>query len=161
GGSGMKVHVMQTQSRRPTLPPRPAGQVEAQPSILDPRSSILHSRSALLAACATAALLYLGYFPVACGWLGWVALVPLLALVRSPARPRVVYLAAYLAGLLFFGPVLQWMRVADWRMYFTWAMLATYCAVYFPAAVWLLRRLDRATRLPLTMTLPLVWTGLE
>jgi apolipoprotein N-acyltransferase len=157
----MKVDVMQTQSRRRTKLPCPAGEVDPRSSILDPRSSMLHSRSAILAACATAALLYLGYFPVACGWLGWIALVPLLALVRSPARPRTVYLAAYLAGLLFFWPVLQWMRVADWRMYFTWAMLATYCAVYFPAGVWLLRRLDGATRLPLTVTLPLVWTGLE
>src|SRR5436190_21541347 len=45
----------------------------------------------------TAGLLWLSYFPVACGWLAWVALVPLLMLVRSPARPRAVYFPAWVA----------------------------------------------------------------
>src|SRR5262245_28132884 len=156
----MKVRLMKAQSRRRTKPPRPAGEIDPS-SAPDRRSSVPAPRVPMLAAPAASLLRWLGYCPVACGWFGWVALVPLLALVRSAARPRAVYLAAYLAGLLFFWPVLQWMRVADWRMYFTWAMLATYCAAYFPAAVWLLRRLDRATPLPLTVTLPLVWTGLE
>src|SRR5437879_4321080 len=53
----------------------------------------------LTAATATALLLWLCYFPVAWGWLGWVALVPLLTLVRSTARPRAIYLAAWLCGL--------------------------------------------------------------
>jgi apolipoprotein N-acyltransferase len=43
----------------------------------------------------------------------------------------------------------------------TWAALAVYCSLYFPAAVALLRRLDRTTALPLTVTLPAVWVGLE
>src|SRR5947209_8791607 len=45
-------------------------------------------------------LLYLAYFPVAWGWLGWVALVPLLVLVRlggrasaAAGRPRFLYLS--------------------------------------------------------------------
>src|SRR5215213_5029521 len=63
---------------------------------------------------ATSLLLYLCFFPVAWGTvLGWVALVPLLALVRSPARPRLLYPLAYLAGAAFYLPVVQWMRVAD------------------------------------------------
>ncbi len=44
----------------------------------------------LLPALATGGLLWLCHFPVAWGWLGWVALVPLLTLARSPARPRTV-----------------------------------------------------------------------
>jgi apolipoprotein N-acyltransferase len=109
----------------------------------------------------TAGLLWLCYFPVAFGPLAWLALVPLLALVRSPARPRTVYVCAYAGGLAFYGPALQWLRVADDRMYFTWAFLATYCALYFPLAVWLCRLLDRRTSLPLTVTVPAVWTALE
>jgi apolipoprotein N-acyltransferase len=105
--------------------------------------------------------LWLSYFPVACGWLGWVALVPLLTLVRSPARPRAVYVPAWVAGLAFFWPALQWMRVADERMYATWAFLATYCALYFPLALCLVRFLERRTALPLLLTLPAVWTALE
>jgi apolipoprotein N-acyltransferase len=115
----------------------------------------------LLPALFSAGLLWLCYFPVAWGWLGFVALVPLLCLVRSEGRARNIYWSAWAGGLLFFWPVLQWMRVADFRMYFTWAMLATYCSLYFPAAIYLIRKLDRGTSLPLVVTVPVVWTALE
>ena len=110
---------------------------------------------------ATSALLYLCHFPVAWGFLGWVALVPLLCLVRSPARPRRLYWTAYLSGLCFYLPVVQWMRVADERMYVTWITLSFYCALYFPLALLLVRKLDRRSRLPLALTLPMVWVVLD
>jgi apolipoprotein N-acyltransferase len=112
-------------------------------------------------ALASGVLLWACFFPLACGWLAWVALVPLLCLVRSEARPRRIYFAAWLCGLAFFWPAIAWMRVADWRMWFTWAMLATYCSLYVPVAVWLVRRLDSATPLPLVLSFPAVWCGLE
>jgi apolipoprotein N-acyltransferase len=115
----------------------------------------------LLLALTTGGLLWLCYFPVAWGWLAWLALVPLLALVRSSARPWVIYLSAWAGGLVFCWPVMQWMRVADPRMYFTWFFLATYCSLYFPLALYLIRRLDRRTSLPLVLTVPIVWTALE
>ena len=115
----------------------------------------------LLPALLTGGLLYACHFPLAWGWLGWVALVPLLALVRSPASGGRVFLCAWAGGLVFFWAALQWMRVADVRMYATWAMLATYCALYIPLAVLLTRRLDRRTRLPLVVTFPAVWVALE
>src|SRR5262249_53909503 len=77
------------------------------------------------------------------------------------ASSRRIFFAAWLGGLLFFWPVLQWMRVADYRMHYTWAALATYCALYFPFAILLVRRLDRFTRLPLLVTFPVVWVALE
>src|SRR5438105_1477599 len=64
----------------------------------------------MLPALATAALLWLCYFPANCGWLAWIALVPILALVRSPACPRRIYLAAWVGGLVFFLIALQWIR---------------------------------------------------
>lgn len=115
----------------------------------------------LLPALTTAALLYLSYFPVAWGGLAWVALVPILALVRSDASGRRLFFCGWAGGLLFFWSVLQWMRVADTMMYATWALLATYCALYVPLALLLTRRLDRTMGLPLTVTFPLVWTALE
>jgi apolipoprotein N-acyltransferase len=115
----------------------------------------------LVPALATGLLLWLSYFPLSCGWLGWVALVPLLCLVRTPARPWKIYLGAWLAGLVFFWASLQWMRVADYRMYATWAGLATACSAFFPAGIWFIRRLDRYTRLPLVFTVPVAWTALE
>ncbi len=137
---------------------------EAAPARVKPGVTARPARPGLLPlvlALTTAGLLWLCYFPVACGWLAWVALVPLLALVRSPARPRTVYFCAFAGGLAFFWPALQWLRVADDRMYFTWAFLATYSALYFPLAVWLLRLFDRRTALPLVLTVPVVWTALE
>ena len=72
-----------------------------------------------LPALATAVLLNLCYFPVAWGWLGWVALVPLLCLVRAEASRRRLFLTAWLGGAAFFFPILRWMPVADYRMYYT------------------------------------------
>ena len=115
----------------------------------------------LLASLASGGLLWLCYFPANCGWLAWFALVPLLFLVRSAARPSLVYLCAYAGGLALFGPALQWMRVADPRMIFTWIFLALYCSLYFPLGLFCVRFLDRRTGLPLVLTLPVVWTALE
>jgi apolipoprotein N-acyltransferase len=110
---------------------------------------------------ATGLLLWLCYFPVDWGWIGWVALVPFLALVRLRRGGWRMGVAAWLAGFAFFLPSLQWMRVADYRMYATWPALAAYCALYFPLAIFLLRRLDRYTPMPLVISAPMVWTALE
>lgn len=111
-------------------------------------------------ALVTGALLWACHFPLGWGFLSWFALVPFLTLIRVQVAPKRLYTAAYVGGLAFFVPALQWMRVADYRMYGTWAMLATYCSVYFPVALALLRMLDRR-RMPLTFAVPLVWVGLE
>ena len=84
---------------------------------------------------ASSGLLYLCFFPVAWGWLVWVAMVPWLGLVRLPGRPRRLYLAAYLGGLAFCLTAFQWFRVADYRMYFTWLVLSFYIAAYWPIGV--------------------------
>src|SRR5947209_18477373 len=91
----------------------------------------------LLPALASAALLWACFFPLAWGWLAWVALVPLLALLRHQARPWALYFSALLGGLAFYLTVLRWMPVADDRMYATWGALGTYCALYLPLALFL------------------------
>lgn len=131
----------------------------AEPS--PPRGMIKVLRHGVAPSLLCALLLWLCYFPVAISWFAWVALVPLLCLARSSLTARWIYLGAWLAGLAFFWPVLQWMRVADFRMYFTWAMLATYCSFYFPVAVFLIRRIDRGTAVPFTVNVACVWIGLE
>jgi apolipoprotein N-acyltransferase len=113
------------------------------------------------AALLTAGLLWLSHFPAAQGWLAWVALAPWLLLVRADMTNRYRYSLAWLTGLVFFVPALSWMRVAHETMFYSWLALALYCSWYFPAALWLLRRLDRRTRLPLTVTVPVVWVALE
>src|SRR5262245_16170292 len=118
--------------------------------------------ASLVPALASAALLWSCYFPLAQGWLAWIALVPFLSLVRSQSRPRCIYWSAYAGGLAFFWPVLQWLRVGDYNMmYYSWGALATYCAGYFPLAIFLTRQIDSRTSLPLTFVFPAVWTALE
>lgn len=131
----------------------------AAPAISSARPSIV--RSTLLLALTTSGLLWLCYFPADCGWIIWIALVPLLALVRGSARPRRIYFSAWLGGLSFYVAAIQWMRVADPRMYATWIGLAFYCSLYFPLAMYLIRFLDRRTSGPLVLTVPIVWTALE
>lgn len=115
-----------------------------------------------LPALLTGGLWWASHFPLNWSWLAWVALVPLLALVRSPARPRRIYLAAWLCGLVFYLAATQWMRYADdSRMVLMWGGLATYCSLYVPLTIFLVRRLEARTRWPLTLTFPLVWTALE
>jgi len=110
---------------------------------------------------ASGLLLYMCFFPLGWGWLGWVALAPLLALVRVQAAPRRIYWCAWIAGTVFFWPALQWMRVADATMYGAWALLSIYCALFFPVTLWLIRLLERRTFLPLIVTVPVAWTAME
>jgi apolipoprotein N-acyltransferase len=120
------------------------------------------ARSAVfLPAVVAAGLLWCCYFPANIGWLAWIALVPLLILIRGSSNRWRILAAAYLAGLAFNLCALQWMRVADLRMYFSWIGVSFYCAVFFALAVSLVRLLERRTRLPLVLTFPAVWTGLE
>src|SRR5947208_2949439 len=97
------------------LDPQPLAAVYAKPAAVPWATP---ERRLVLCALATSALLYLCYFPVAGGFLAWVALVPLIGLVRSAARPRWVYGSAYLCGLAIFVPAIHWMRVACPAMVF-------------------------------------------
>src|SRR5205823_4525401 len=103
----------------------------------------------LLPALGSALLLWLCFFPVAWGWLGWVALVPLFVLVRSDCSYFRVASCAFLGGLAFFVPVLQWMRVGDPTMYIAWMVASVVCALFLTAAVVLVRWIDRRTAVPL------------
>jgi apolipoprotein N-acyltransferase len=152
---------------------RPAAEQHGQPAfgLLVPSRPRPPWAVPLLAAAATGFLLYLAHFndlllwlcgrPTGLGWLGWVALVPVLGLVRMDLSTRRTWLVGWVAGLLFFVPAIQWMRVADYRMYATWLGLSLYCSLFVPTGLCLVRRLDRRTRLPLVLTVPAVWTALD
>jgi apolipoprotein N-acyltransferase len=119
----------------------------------------------LLAAVLSGGMLYACHFPLAQGWwLAWVALVPLLCLVRADASGWAIYPCAWLAGLVYYWPAISWMSRAaidDPSMVYAWMLLSTYCSLYVPLAVGLLRRLERRTALPLVLTVPSVWAALE
>jgi len=118
------------------------------------------ARSLFLLAAASGILLYASFFPVNLGFLGWIALVLMLHLVHSTVRSRVVYLAAFTGGMVFYVPALQWMRVAHPAMYGTWAFLALMSSAYMAFSIFLVRLLDRR-RMPLYLSAPAVFVGLD
>jgi apolipoprotein N-acyltransferase len=115
----------------------------------------------LAASLLTSVSLWLSYFPVSCGWLAWVALAPWLLLARAELSNRRRYALAGLGAYLFFVASLEWMRAGDTGMVYLWLLLALYMSFYWLVALWLIRRIDRRTTLPLTVTVPVVWTALE
>ena len=107
-------------------------------------------------------LLWTAFFPLNWGPVAYVALVPFLALVRAEGVSNGRrYLAAWLGGWAFFLLTLKWIRVAHPMMeLLAWPGISLYCSLYFPMALFLLRRLDRL-KLPFAFTLPVVWVALE
>ncbi|MCH7987985.1 MAG: apolipoprotein N-acyltransferase [Planctomycetes bacterium] len=106
-------------------------------------------------------LLWASFTPLDWGPLAWIALVPLVLLVRLQRPTRWMYGTVSLCGLLYTLATLQWMRLGDPSMYVAWVLLAVYVAIYFPVFVALSRVAVHRFALPLTATIPIVWVGLE
>ena len=103
-------------------------------------------------------LLYLSFFPANLGFFGWIALVPMLYVMRSNVQLRIKLFSASVCGLCFFIPALQWMRLADPMMYFTWIGLALYCNLFFVSALFLTLKFNK---LSLVFSFPLIWIAFE
>lgn len=115
-----------------------------------------------LPAIASGLMLWACFFPLNLGPLAFVALVPWLSLVRAENVSRWRrYAAAFVGALCFFGPALQWVRVASPPMYASWVFLALYCSLLYSVALFLLRRLDRLLGWPLAFTVPIVFVALD
>ena len=134
-----------------------------------------------LPAVLSGLLLWTAFFPLDFGPAAFVALVPFLTLVRANGVGRWRrYGAALLGGLVFAGLAVKWVRVAHEMMaLFAWPCGSLYVALYWPAALFLLRRLDAVPaavglprlagdprdggrRLPpFALTLPVAWVALE
>ncbi len=108
-------------------------------------------------------LLWCCFYPLNWWPLAFVALVPYLTLVRAEGiGPWRRYTAAWLGGLVFAALAMKWMRVAHPMMALAaWPAASVYISLYWPAALLLLRRLDRLGNPPLALTVPLVWVALE
>lgn len=117
-------------------------------------------RDPLAGSLATGGLLFLSFFPVNWGWLGWVAVVPLLAVVVRP-EPARRYWSVWLGGMAFGLAALQWVRLASEPMLFCWIGLALLISGHFLVFTWLTRRLTLGAGWPLGLAAPAVWTALE
>ena len=141
----------------------------------------MKSPRVFLPAVLSGLLLWTAFFPLDLGPVAYVALAPLMVLVRAEGVNRWKrYAAALLGGLVFSLLSLKWIRVAHPMMeMFAWPALSLYMALYWPAALFLLRCLDTVPasvgfpllpgdprdggrpRPPLALTLPVVWVALE
>lgn len=111
-------------------------------------------------ALASAVLLWLAFFPLNAGPLGFVALVPWLTLARAPVSNRRRYLAAYLGGSVFFALATKWVTVAHAMMAFSWLGFIVVMPVTWVLALWLIRKFD-ALKVPLAIAVPVAWVALE
>jgi apolipoprotein N-acyltransferase len=105
-------------------------------------------------------LLWIAFFPLDLGLLGFFALVPWLTLVRAPVSRRRRYFAAYLGAFTFFALATNWVRVAHPMMYLSWLGLSLVLPLFWILGLDLIRRFDRLGA-PLALSVPVVWVALE
>ena len=107
---------------------------------------------------ASALLLTLAFPPAEISWLAHLALAPLLVTAVRARSGRDAFWAAFAAGLLFFGINLYWVQPITTAGYLA---LLPYVALYWAVGAWLVRRIGRATPVPLAVVAPVVWVALE
>src|SRR4051812_627959 len=119
-------------------------------------------RSTLAIALLGSLLLWAALPPLALGWLGWIAPIPWLVLIRrDELAGRRPYGAIYLSGLVFWLMAIHWLRLPHPLVHLGWIALSAYLAVYVPLFVGLSRVGVHRFNLPLWLVAPIVWTGLE
>jgi apolipoprotein N-acyltransferase len=132
-----------------------------QQMITTARTAPAGMRGALSVSCLSGLLMWGAFTPLDFGPLAWICLVPLLTLARLPRPTHRMYPAVFLGGLAFWLMTLQWMRYGDPSMYIALVALSTYLALYFPLFLALTRVAHWRIGLPLTLSAPIVWVGLE
>ena len=119
------------------------------------------ARGAWLLASVAAALFYASFTPLDWGPLAWIALVPLVLLIRLRQRTRWMYTAITVSASVSFVALLHWMRYGDPTMVPAMVALGVYCALYVPLWVAVSRVAVHRFSVPLMVAVPVVWTGLE
>ncbi len=131
--------------------------IRAARSVRAPTSS----RRTWVTAGLSGLLLWASFPPLDRGALGWVALVPLLLLVRPVKRPPRAVLATFVTAFVSQIFILQWLRYGDPSMYVAMVACAFYFALYFPAFLLLCRGAVHRLGVPLVIAAPTIWVALE
>lgn len=111
---------------------------------------------------AGALLTYIAHPPV--GWYAaaWVGPVPWIVLTRLPTLPgRWPYLKLWIAGVVYWGLTVQWLRLPHPANTGAWLLMAAYLGLYVPLWIGVTRKLRHDGRLPVWVVAPAVWTVLE
>ncbi len=120
--------------------------------------------STLLAAALSGLLMAGAFPPFGLGWLGFVALVPLL--LSAERRP---FASGFTCGIFFFAPLLYWLNIVmtsygGLALFFSvvaWLLLCAYLALFFGAALQLTFSLQRQLGILPILSLPIIWVALE
>jgi apolipoprotein N-acyltransferase len=115
----------------------------------------------IVAAVASAFLLWCAFPPTDSGWLAWIALAPLFALVKSARSRLTLYTSAWAGGLVFWLLAIQWVRLTDESAWLAWVVMALTLSFWWPGFLALTRLAVLRLRLPLMLAAPIIWTGLE
>ncbi len=112
-------------------------------------------------ALTSALLLFFAFPPADRGYLAWIALVPLLTLVRRDGPRLSIYLGAWAGGLLFWLLSMIWIWKLHPTAWVAWIAMAGYQSVYWVLFLALSRLMTRKLRLSLTFSAPVAWVALE
>jgi len=128
----------------------------------NPLSRLNHRFPTALPAFASALALFASFPPLDWYPLAWVAPAGWLLLVRrdrlAGRRPYWVLTAA---GFAFWLGLYWWLCLPHWATNFGWLAIAVYHSIYLPVFVAVSRAGVHGLGLPLFLTAPVVWTGLE
>ena len=108
------------------------------------------------------ALLWLAFPPVGWSVLAWVAPIPLVSLIAQPRLPaRHAYRKLYCAGLLYWLATFYFIPIPHPLLWFGWLAVSLYMAIYTPLLVAASRTMRHKLQIPVTIGVPIVWTGIE
>jgi apolipoprotein N-acyltransferase len=128
----------------------------------EPAARAARSGTAPVALAVTSAvLLWFSFPPVGWSWLAWVALAPLFLLVPSDRPSWSVYFASWIGGLVFWVLSIQWVRLTDPTAWLAWLVMAAFLSLWWPGFLFLARQAVRRLRVPMMLSVPVVWVALE
>ncbi|GAB4160794.1 MAG: hypothetical protein Tsb009_38130 [Planctomycetaceae bacterium] len=118
-------------------------------------------RGAFVLSVLSGLLFWASFTPLNWGPLAWLALVPVILLVRIPQKTRWMYPVLYVTSFIQWLAIFQWMRLGDTWMYLAWGLWCLYLAFYLPLFVGLCRTAVWRLRIPLVVAVPLLWVAGE
>ena len=115
----------------------------------------------LFSALASGLLLWTTFPPIQWGWLAWIALVPLLLLVKSKSPSWAIYLGAWGGGYAFWILALHWVRLTDSTAWVAWLTMALALSLFWPLLLAITRLAVLKLNVPLMIAAPFILVAEE
>lgn len=113
-------------------------------------------------------LLWLSYFPVNAGWLGWIALMPLVTVLQRYVQQEQAerwwdrpLLCGWISGLCFCLAALRWICLASPPMIAVYIVLTLIISLQWFFFFQFSRLMVQSLRIPLVLSAAIAWTALE